>query len=549
MILHENIASDLQRYKSGVKNRKNRLDTDTLINTSSTAERLLNLLDRLENASHELVKLVNSAQSRTSDNWVDSFLCSIKSLDIYAQLSNDTAGLRVQQELEKLVRAHSIISPEINWQDFRTWLGNTFEREQFKPHNQHAAVKIMNLQQAQYCQFDTLIIAGANLQSLPGTSSQHTFFNQSVRQALNFKNWPEKKAYSFYQFRQMLLCAQDILITWQGEDNGEWLQASPWVSSLENFSQFAFKQTLKDEQLAFLLKNTKPVTLHIDNLLQNIETISQPLPRSSKRLTPTEFSASRHQRLIDCPYKFFASDVLGLKALEQISLELMKSEYGEKVHLILHAFHQQCEGLPAPFGAILTDDNKPQALAHIKTLSMQVFETQIEDSIQHRGWLNRWLETAEAYIQWQIQQQKQWQIYKLEQTTEHTLNSGATLTGRLDRVDRCNDQYSIIDYKTGVSAKQTDIDLAENVQLSSYASLMQGVCNVVYLKLDKGIVKQTGILEGEDLNQLKTDVIERLETLINDIKLSSALPAWGDTHSCTYCDMDGLCRKQMWEVF
>jgi len=62
-----------------------------------------------------------------------------------------------------------------------------------------------------------------------------------------------------------------------------------------------------------------------DNLLQNIETISQPLPRSSKRLTPTEFSASRHQRLIDCPYKFFASDVLGLKALEQISLELMKS--------------------------------------------------------------------------------------------------------------------------------------------------------------------------------------------------------------------------------
>ncbi|VAW59487.1 hypothetical protein MNBD_GAMMA11-2653 [hydrothermal vent metagenome] len=548
IILHENIASDLQRYQNAIKNRRERLDKEPGINSRSVAEQLLELLAHIENASIELVQLFNHAQSRPSDIWIKSFIRSIISLGIYPQLSSDTAGVRVQQELKQLSAAHTVINPEINWQDLRAWLGNTLEREQFKPHNQLAGVKIMNLQQAQYCQFDTLIIAGANLQSLPGTPSQHTFFNQSVRQALGFKNWPEKKAYSFYQFQQMLFSSRDILITWQSEENGEWMQPSPWVSSLRDFSQLAFKQTLKDEQLEFLLKKIDPITQHSETLLKEIETVSRAFPCISKELTPTAFSASRHQRLIDCPYKFFASDVLKLRALEEISLELMKSEYGEKVHLILHAFHQQCRGMPAPFKGVLSHENAEQALAHMKALSVQVFETHIEDSVQHRGWLNRWLETAEAYIQWQIQRQGEWQIDQLEQTAEQTLDSGTKLTGRLDRVDRHSNQYSIIDYKTGTPAKQLDIDMAENIQLGSYASLMEDVCNVIYLKLDKGTVKQSGILEGEDLNQLKTDIIQRLESVISDIKSSTALPAWGDTRSCTYCDMSGLCRKQMWEV-
>ena len=549
IILHENIPADLQRYKKAIQHRQQRLNTGSAHNSASTAEQLLKLLTHIENAAHELLELFNDAQSRTSDIWIERFIHSIKSLGIYPQLSSDIAGLRVQQELEKLSGAHNITHPELDWQDFRTWLGNTLEREQFKPHNQNAAVKIMNLQQAQYCQFNTLIIAGANLQSLPGTASQQTFFNQSVRQALGFKNWHEKKAYCFYQFRQMLLSADDILITWQAEENGEWMPASPWVSSLQDFTQFAFKHSLKDSQLGFLLRKTRPVTQHSTELLQRIEVVSQPFPCILKEHTPVEFSASRHQRLINCPYNFFASDVLKLKALEEISLELMKSEYGEKVHLILHAFHQQCPGLPAPFKSPLSNENRAQALAHIKNLSQQVFETQIEDSVEHRGWLNRWLDTAEAYINWQIQRQHEWQIHRLEETAEQTLRSGTKITGRLDRVDTHNNQYSIIDYKTGNCAKQSEIDLAENVQLSSYASLMEDVCNVIYLKLDKGTVEQKGILEGDDLDQLKADVTERLETLVSDIRSSSALPAWGDTQSCAYCDMGGLCRKQMWEVF
>ncbi len=544
IVLHENIANDLQRYKKAINNRAERLN----LNNTTTAEQLLTLINKIELVAEPLTSLFQSKQLTTANTWVNLFIESIKQLGIYPQLSTDIAGQRVQEELEKLNQAQQAADPQINWLDLRTWIGGTLEREQFKPQGQISAVKIMNMQQAQYCQFDTLIIAGANMKSFPGSASQHPFFNQSVRQSLQLKNWQQTKDNNFHQFQQLLLAADDILITWQAEKNGEWMQASPWVSSLQDFSQHAFETSLRDDHLDVLLSKLSSVTERSEELIAAIKTVTQAQPVVNQILTPTAFSASRHQRLIDCPYKFFAADVLKLKPLEQISLQLLKSEYGEKVHLILHAFHQQCPGMPAPFNEILTKNNKTQAMQHIKSLSQQIFNTQIEDSIQHRGWFERWIDTAESYIDWQMNRQTEWGIYKLEETCEKTLNTESKLIGRLDRVDKQTLGYSIIDYKTGNTAKQKDIDLAENIQLTSYAALMEDVCNVIYLKLDKGETKQAGILEGEDLSNLKTDVLKRLETVIADIRTAQPLPSWGDSQACGYCDMSGLCRKQMWEV-
>lgn len=285
IILHENIANDLQRYRAAIKNRSDRIN----LNTTSTAEQLLKLLDNIEQAGSKFISLYQNNKNISPDTWINTFIESIEKLGIYQQLSNDIAGLRIQQELEKLSFAHITAKPDMSWQDFRTWLGSTLEREQFKPHDQISAVKIMNMQQAQYCQFDTLIIAGANMQSLPGAASQLPFFNQSVRQHLQLKNWHQKKEYSFYQFQQLLLSSDDILITWQAEKNGEWMQPSPWVSSLQDFSEQAFNQSLHDYPLDNLLNNINPVTERSEDLIKDIQTVSQAFPSISKENTPTTF--------------------------------------------------------------------------------------------------------------------------------------------------------------------------------------------------------------------------------------------------------------------
>lgn len=543
IILHENIPNDLHRYRKAIGFRSERLN----LHNAGTTQGLLELLDKLDNSASELRQLFNSNAQVTSEIWLDRFNRSIQQLGIYPQLSNDMAGARIQEELAQLQQAHAFAQPSLDWQDFRTWLGSTLERAQFKPHFHQAAVRIMNMQQAQYCHFDSLIIGGANMQSLPGGATQHPFFNQSVRQSLGLSNWQQQKAYSFYRFQQLLFAACNILITWQAEKDGEWMQTSPWVSSLENFAQTAFASSLRDTELESLLQRIGPLTQRDNEQLEAIQTVQQARPQLNAELLPTDYSASRQQRLIDCPYKFFAADGLGLKPLEEISQELLKSEYGEKVHLILEAFHQQKPGLPEPFSQPLTLHNKTQALNHLNELSRSVFSRHTEDNVQHRGWLERWLKTTEAYIDWQIQRQAEWQIDKLEQKRDIELNNGISLNGRLDRVDKNQHGYSIIDYKTGNTAKQQDIDLAENIQLTSYAMLLPEVDNTLYLKLDNGKVAVAGQLEHEQLQQLTEDTTQRLSNNIEQIRQGAALPAWGDASSCAYCDMAGLCRKQIWE--
>ncbi len=544
IVLHENIANDLQRYKQAIAYRSKRLN----LQSETTATQLTQLIERLQEAAAELLALHLAGNPISPEKWMSVFLDSLKKLGVYPQLAQDIAGMRVQQELEKLQQAHQAASPLMSWQDFRTWLGGSLEREQFKPHEQTSVVKVMNMQQAQYCQFDSLIIAGANAQSFPGKASQLPFFNQAVRQALALKNWQQQKDYQLYQFRQLLFAADEILITWQAEKNGEWLAPSPWVSSLQDFSQLALQHDMKDHELDYLIQHTQPLSHRDESLTSAIETVYRAEPRIHAELVPTTFSASRHQRLIDCPYKFFAADVLRLKPLEQISTELMKSEYGEKVHLILQAFHQQVEGLPAPFKGMISRDNRQQALQHLEELSKRVFRSQAEDSIQHRGWIERWLKTAPAYIDWQIERNQKWKIHQLEQQAESALQDGIILAGRLDRIDSHNDTLSIVDYKTGGVASQQEIELAENVQLINYATLLENVQQVLYLKLDNGEAKEKGSLEGDILESLTQDTLQRLQRVIEQIRSSMPLISWGDKNTCNYCEMQGLCRKQLWQA-
>ena len=69
---------------------------------------------------------------------------------------------------------------------------------------------------------------------------------------------------------------------------------------------------------------------------------------------------------------------------------------------------------------------------------------------------------------------------------------------------------------------------------------------VEYLKLDRRIA--TGaVLEGEALATLGAAVRQRLVDVLRDIDAGTPLPAWGDSKTCEYCMMDGLCRRQTWD--
>lgn len=547
IILHENISHGIERYRKHLEYRLHRLQHWP----KHSYNNIVQILEQIERASLHLQQLYRSDRTTPLASYIDALDSGLQQLGILSAFADDAAGIQILDALEEMRSGLRYCNPEMHWRDFRTWLGMTLEQQLFSPQTSASAVKLMSLAQAQCQQFDALVIAAADKQHLPGKPDASPFFNQSVRASLGLSEWQQQRQHKLVQFKRLLQSSPEILVTCKHEDNGEPVPLSPWIETLRTFHGLTRQGTLRNTLLPQLLQHDTGVFICDTDELPEIP--AQPRPSMPTKAIPSRMSASAHQRLIDCPYKYFAGDGMGLKPPDEIKEELQKSDYGERVHKILHAFHRPVKKLPRPFAGQLTEENRERAIAHLMTISTAVFKQDMEDNTLHRSWLYRWTQHIPAYIDWQIKQQQQWTVNRTEQQCETRLSGGTlALYGRLDRIDVGNDHQelqSIIDYKTGTMASQSDIDSGEDVQLATYALLANDIGSVMYLSLDEsdGAVKPKARLEGESLHSLALDVRDRLLNTMDMLQKGQPLPAWGDERTCSYCDLIGLCRKKVWD--
>ena len=544
VVRHENIARDLDRYRWHVDWRLKRLPAWG----EEAGRAVRDLLDRLEEAGAPLRGLLLDDRPRPPRVYLDALEDSLRRLGVWQRFGEDAAGQRIQQELTAMHAELDGHTLAIDWTEFRTWLGRTLESHNFRPALASSPVQLLGLEQTPLTRFDALIVAGADRARLPGTPPAQPFFNDHVRRDLGLPGWAETRDAVKARFRGLLQSADDVLLTYQGEDAGEPLLPSPWLEAIQGFHRLAWGDNLTDATLGRMaLRPEAQVRPTGDLPLPGIPT--RPAPTVPAALVPDRYSASRHQQLIDCPYRFFAAQCLRLQPPEEISELLSKADYGERVHACLEAFHGGRDGLPGPFGRPLNHANRAEAEALLDAIAQQAFARDTEDNFQHRGWLARWRALIPAYIDWQIRRQTDWQVEQTEVGGERTLADGLVLRGRLDRVDRSPEGRGIIDYKTGGTPRQQDVDQGEAVQLTTYALLLDNVRRVEYLKLDpREGAKVPAALEGEALDDLKDAVAQRLTHLRQAITAGAPLPAWGDPATCSYCEMSGLCRREAWKV-
>ena len=543
VIQHEGIARGLSRYKKHLHYRLKRLEHWP----KDSYHKVVALLDQLEQTADSLSVLYHSKEPHCLNVFLDALLENLEQLGLKQTFSQDPAGMRIMQTLGDMKQSLNYSNPELQWSDFRTWLGLALEEHMFSPQTEASPVQLMTLEQAQLKSFDALVIAAADRQFMPGSPPSSPFFNQNARKSLGLTTWDERSAQRLEYFQQLLNNTKETLITYKSENEGEAIPASPWIEALENFHQLSFDLSLRNKGLPELLKTHCGVMICDTDILPDQE--KQTAPNAPSDLSPERISAGAHQRLINCPYQFFSGDMLKLKPADEISEELKKSDYGERVHLALQAFHQQVSKLPIPFTKPVTEDNRDQAIEHLRKTSSVIFNTDLENNVLHRGWLHRWLKHIPSYIDWQIAQQKNWSVHAAEENREKEIDTSTHIFGRLDRVDKNEHEHCIIDYKTGSSAKQDDVDCGENIQLTTYALLDEAASNILYLILDdaRNKIKEGATLSGEALESIKNDVLLRLKTMLTMIQQEKELPAWGDTMTCSYCHFEGLCRRSSWQ--
>ena len=541
IILHEQIARGLERYRSQIARRLQRVKTRW---TAQTAEQLNSLLDRLDQAAEPLCKHVRGKPANPV-KLLQALRDSLQSAGIWRAFETDLAGQRIIHEWQLLADAASHCTLDMGWIEFRAWLGSALERHDFRPATADSPVLLLTVQQAQLGQFDALVMGACDREYLPSGTAKSPFFNDPVRQDLGLPVWPERYAEQLQRFRRLLESAPHILLTWHQQDNGETRLPATWLELLQTFHQLAWGDRLISSSLGQLLQ--QPGTqVRGNNPFAMPEPAGFPRPVVAAALLPDRLSVSAHRNLISCPYRFYVASCLKLRPKEEIKEAFEKAEYGQLVHRALELFHNGGTGYPGPFAEAISGANQSQAIELLEQISAQVFSRELEDNFEHRAWLRRWRVLIPEYIKWQSAHQVDWQFTAAEQDDSLELPGGRELYGRLDRIDTGAAGTDILDYKTGGIPKQDAVDSGEEVQLPSYALLTdKPPARVEYLQVD-GRVRSGVSLEGEALTTLANGVKKRLIEVLAAIEAGAPLPAWGDVATCRYCEMDGLCRQQAW---
>jgi len=540
-----NVASGLENYRFSLDRAADDLQ---MFFGPDTPASLKQMLIRLENAAALLMDLIH-ARSRPTLDFLEALQKSLENLGLSASFENDAAGCELLTMLEDMKAAAAHGGMRLTWAEFHPWLKRHMEQRRFHPPMKGSGIELMGFAESRLYRCDALIIAGAVHEHMPGKISVPPYFNDSVRAELGLPSLAKRYTELFHDFRRLLDAAPRVVISLRREQEGERLIPSPWVEMLRAFHETAYHAPLNDPELEWLVQQPEAVIANRKAPLA-IPAV-QPAARLPAFLQPSPVTATDHQRLLDCPYQYFCASGLGLRPEKDVREEIEKMDFGTHVHRILQAFHAGAPKLPGPWQKPLNDDTLPEAEALLRNISQEVFAGDLRRRFFTRGWLYRWEACIPAYLAWEMKHSSRWRIQATEWKKQRDYqedNTHITITGRIDRLDRDADGYCIIDYKTGAVSSRDLLLQGEEIQLPFYALLLdeENIAQALYLSIQDGKVTEKSALDITTLAMLRTAVRKRLILLKQLLDEETPLPAWGDTETCRLCDMEGLCRREMW---
>lgn len=503
----------------------------------------LDVLDQIEQAARPLQAL----REPTGGEYMRALLESLDLLGCRPCLASDEVGKQVLSELDRMcfqLSQSETRLPKSQWNALLRW---TLEQKKFRHRSSQDLVFLINLNHAHLARFDCLIVAGMDSRHYPGTDSSFLVFNDSVRGDLGLPTRTELKKLDLQRFLSLILSSEQVLLTYQKTDQDEPLLPSIWWTQIDVFHRLAYKASLKEPSLSVLSLHpdawVRPPGLRIRETAPEI----MPHPPASPDLLPSNISASGHQALVDCPYRFYVRDMLRIRETDTVREEMDNLEFGNYVHQCLNAFHSGLPGAPGPWRGRI-GGREAAALRLLQEIGVCVMD-RLTPSPSNMVFLERWRSIARRYVDLQQSYEKHQVILESEMEAEHRVDEGLVLCGRIDRMDGDQDGNRIvIDYKTGSKRISTDeVQSGEQVQLTSYALMTEPIGRAEYWWLSQD--PQKGIpltsVEGGFLEPLGRKVHNRLREMFQDLRAGHEMPAHGDEATCAFCYAQGVCRKDV----
>jgi ATP-dependent helicase/nuclease subunit B len=472
--------------------------------------------------------------------------------------------------------AHLASTTRLNWSEWTRWVDQTLEASTFMPEaaGRVPDVVIAPLSRAVLRPFAAVVLPGAD-DAVLGVKSGDGWLSPKDAQALGLPSASVQQQAQWEAFA--VLAAQAPLLALQRHmRDAEPVGPSPWLSRWSLAAGWPLGEDLWPEppsQLRMQEVLCEPLDMPMPHLAPQAVPAKM-LPGGSGALMapaaqgdalwPEQLSASSYERLRECPYRYFALGLLGLKSLDELEEGVDRQDQGIWLHAVLKRFH---EGRPPELAPADQASDVSRWLAVAQDVAAEhglSSESMRAHFLPYQTTLQR---LAEHYVQWlRSHEQQGWAVQRME-ATEHTQlalfaddegrtsNLSLPLHGQLDRVDARRGpeghEVWVMDYKTGAlqSLKKKVAQPQEDTQLAFYALLTlhqpdepQAV-KASYLHLDDLACTD---LPHEAVIDSALQLADGMRQDFERIWTGHGLPALGEGAPCEYCDARGLCRKDHW---
>lgn len=483
------------------------------------------LLERMEAAGRPWTR-----RAATLAEWCALLIDTLAELDAAGALQADAAGKAILDLVQSLASAlESPDAPRYTVGEWRAWLASELETATFRDSAIDSPVVLTTLQAAQLRDFEAVLLVGADAGHLPGEGAPGPLLTPRLRAELGLSTREEATRELRDELALVLAAAPLAAATWRASEAGDPNPLSPFLSRIDALYRAA--------ELPSLITD---MPVHAGGT--HAQPVSAPAP-AAPQLLPERVSVSAYGSLITCPYQFFARHLLRLNEQDEVREEFEKRDYGEWVHRLLQRFHAEYPRI--------TGVPRERLLATLDRLAEEEFAAAVEFNYLSLGWKLRWQGMAESYVEWQLEREAEgWQYQAGEKRGEVDIGgegAGVLLHGRLDRIDTLGEgRIEVLDYKTqSVASLRAKVkDAGEDVQLAIYAlsQAEHGECSASFVSVD-GEVVQT--VPGNP-NHLPEDEWQRVTQLFGDLRAGAGMPANGAQSACDYCEMRGLCRRDVW---
>ncbi|MFV0480735.1 MAG: PD-(D/E)XK nuclease family protein, partial [Campylobacteraceae bacterium] len=343
-------------------------------------------------------------------------------------------------------------------------------------------VTVIGLLESRGAKYDGVIIVDFNDDFVPKRSQKDMFLSTSIRLHVNLPTSDDREDLQRFFYDRVIKNAKKVAISCVVNEEKT---ASRFLKTLsvkeENFDE--------DEFTKLLFKAGKNRDIfRQENIIQNHDFFYKPL------------SNSRLKCYLDCKRRYYFTYIKNFQEAQIPTDELNAKDMGTTLHEVLKKLFQN------PANNALAFEKKAKEL--LKEMGKNSIDFELECDI--------WLLKLREFFEEEARRYKEgWRVVLLEEKFTAQKN-GVILEGYVDRIDKRDDTYLVLDYKSGNLSIEQSLEKAQNAtnfQLQFYSLLCENLGNLaepLYYRLENA-----KLLNEPFFNEKKEKLFEHIEELKN----------------------------------